>query len=94
MSDVQDFNQSDDARKARVLWRMAGCPMGEEGFQTMLSAVTHSTPEQALETLRDLSAKAGEIPPGPCVECDGSGYLDDAGAEICTECEGTGEVED
>lgn len=32
-----------------------------------------------------------EIPPGPCVECDGSGFLNDEMTDICTECEGTGE---
>lgn len=31
-----------------------------------------------------------EIPPGPCLECDGSGWLDDDCTEMCCECDGTG----
>lgn len=31
-----------------------------------------------------------EIPDGPCVECDGSGYLDDDQSVMCDQCEGTG----
>lgn len=31
-----------------------------------------------------------EIPPGPCLECDGSGLVGDNDDEICCECDGTG----
>jgi hypothetical protein len=31
-----------------------------------------------------------EIPDGPCLECDGSGWLDDDCTDMCCECDGTG----
>ncbi len=31
-----------------------------------------------------------EIPDGPCLECDGSGWLDDECTDMCCECDGTG----
>jgi hypothetical protein len=35
-------------------------------------------------------ARDPEMPPGPCLECDGSGWLDDDRTEMCCECDGTG----
>lgn len=31
-----------------------------------------------------------EIPDGPCLDCDGSGYLDDDQQHPCPACDGTG----
>ena len=45
-------------RKARILWRMAGCPLGHEGLEAMKVAVAHTTPEQSLATLKDLCKKS------------------------------------
>jgi hypothetical protein len=35
-------------------------------------------------------ADDAEIPHVPCLECDGSGWLDDDRTEMCCECDGTG----
>lgn len=45
------------------------------------------------EKLRQLTGEDHgpfEIPDAPCLECDGSGWLDDEQTKICCECDGTG----
>ncbi len=34
------------------------------------------------------------IPPGPCLECDGSGWLDDECTQPCCDCDGSGLADD